>query len=69
MVKSTPKSCSCGVCRTHRGSDAQHRRERQEERAFRHRQNELVRHLAIRGLDREGIGLGVVPAGVRGRAA
>ncbi len=69
MTKSTPKSCSCGVCRTHRGSDAQHRRERQEERAFRHRQNELVRHLTTHGLDREGAGLGLVPAGVRDPAA
>lgn len=64
MTKATPKSCSCGVCRTYRGSDAQHKRERHEERAFRHRQNELARQISLKD-DREGYGLGIVPAGTR----
>lgn len=64
MLKATPKSCSCVVCRTHRGSDAQHRTERREERAFRHRQNELARQIALEGVS-EGDGYAIVPAGTR----
>lgn len=68
MTKATPKSCSCGVCRTHRGSDAQHKRERHEERAFRHHQNELARQIALKG-EGDGYAAALVPAGTRDRAA
>lgn len=66
MNKATPKSCSCGVCRANRGTNAQHKREQHEERAFRHHQNELARQIAVRG---EGYGQGLVPAGTRSTAA
>lgn len=68
MTKATPKSCSCGTCRQLRGTDAQHRAERHEERAFRHHQNELARQIPTTSA-REWDGYAIVPAGTRGMAA
>lgn len=68
MTKATPKSCSCSTCRKCRGSDAHHKRERHDERAFRHRQNEQAQQIATHAgvdADSDACSLGFVPAGVR----
>lgn len=60
-MKSTPKSCSCRMCRRLRGTPAAGQLMKLEERAFRHQQAQALR--------RDPESVAVAPAGVRKYAA
>ena len=58
-AKATPKSCSCRQCTYSKHTTAGNKQVKREERAFRHRSNQQVRHG----------GEDVLPAGVRSYSA